>query len=251
VHATDTTEHTAAVIAALDDETEVGEELRPFHALQDWLASGETRVDIPFSKALLRKVRPVAIRLRRDVSQVLSLLRAHALLHRHTRARNARGWIVATVEDYRAAHALIEPLIAAGTGATVPRTVRDTVQMVAECPTDPVTVKAVASMLSIDKSSAWRRVQRAIDAEYLVNEEDRKGRPARLKLGAPLPDDVSVLPLPDDLLPTENASITPDSLQPCNLDEKPLSDGHNGLVAQNDGCTATTATTPGPSDRLQ
>jgi hypothetical protein len=40
-------------------------------------------------------------------------------------------------------------------------------------------------------------VRVAIDAGYLRNLEERRGRPARLELGEPLPDDLEILPCPD------------------------------------------------------
>ena len=42
----------------------------------------------------------VAVRLRRDFSVVLSLIKAHAILHQATRERDADGRIVATLADY-------------------------------------------------------------------------------------------------------------------------------------------------------
>jgi hypothetical protein len=57
-----------------------------------------------------------------------------------------------------------------------------------------VSITQLAAWLSIDKSSASRRVDSAIGNGYLLNLEDRRGYPARLILGDPLPDDVVVLP---------------------------------------------------------
>ena len=45
------------------------------------------------------------------------------------------------------------------------------------------------------KSSAWRRARTALDAGYLRNPEQR-GRPARLVLGEPLPEEQDILPRP-------------------------------------------------------
>jgi hypothetical protein len=39
----------------------------------------------------------------------------------------------------------------------------------------------------------------ARDGGYLVNLEERRGRPARLVLGEPLPEEVAILPPPTDL----------------------------------------------------
>ncbi len=57
----------------------------------------------------------------------------------------------------------------------------------------------VAQYLSLDKSSASRRVTEAIEKGFLQNQETRQGRSARLVLGDPLPEAVEVLPHPDRL----------------------------------------------------
>jgi hypothetical protein len=53
--------------------------------------------------------------------------------------------------------------------------------------------------LKLDKSSISRRVAAALDGGFLKNLEDRKGRPARLVLGDPLPADLELLPSADRL----------------------------------------------------
>jgi hypothetical protein len=258
LHVTDTTAQTEAVVRSLDAEAAgVPPEFAPWHALQEWLAAGETRVVIPFSTELLARVRPVATRLRRDVAQVLALLRAHALLHRHTRPQDAQGRIVADLTDYAVVHRLLEPLVAAGAGATVPRTVRETVAAVQQCPDDEVKVTQVAAALGLDKSAALRRVERAIAAEYLVNLEDRKGRPARLKLGTALPEDLPVLPPPGELRDLvapkrqqhrkEGATSPPTHQQPCNPKQNPLRDEPEEGLHAADGCKSGDATPVPPA----
>jgi hypothetical protein len=44
----------------------------------------------------------------------------------------------------------------------------------------------------LDKSAVSRRVADAIDRGYLRNLEDKKGRPARLVMGDPLPEELEV-----------------------------------------------------------
>src|SRR5262249_27719575 len=86
VPVTDTNEQTAAVLCSFADDGTTPVDLAPWHALQEWLALGETRVHIPYARQLMGAIRPVALRLRRDIRQVLTLIEAHALLHRATRA---------------------------------------------------------------------------------------------------------------------------------------------------------------------
>ena len=93
---------------------------------------------------------------------------------------------------------LVEPLIAAGVEATVPATMRETVAAVTGlCPDAETTATVVADRqdsCDLDKSAAWRRVEAAIEHGYLVNREDKRGRPAKIALGDALPADTPILP---------------------------------------------------------
>ena len=83
--------------------------------------------------------------------------------------------------------ALFGDLIAEAAEQSVSATVRETVQAVAQHP--GISVTALGRNLGIDKSTASRRVDQAIEKGYLVNADDRKGYSARLILGEPLPED--------------------------------------------------------------
>jgi len=60
--------------------------------------------------------------------------------------------------------------------------------------------KQIEQRLQIDKATVSRRVKRARDRGFLVNLEEKKGRPMRLVVGDPLPDDLSILPNPELLM---------------------------------------------------
>jgi len=193
----DTPEQTARVLAAQAEEREEAVDYRPWHALQEWLASGERRVTIPFAAALACTIPPKAVRLRRDFPAVLSLIRAHALLHQANRDTDAQGRIIATLDDYAAVRELVADLVAEGVGATVPATIRETVTTVAEITQgrdEPASLAEVAKRLKLDRSAASRRVRAAVELGYLVNLEDRRGKPARLVIGEPLPEEADILP---------------------------------------------------------
>ncbi len=53
--------------------------------------------------------------------------------------------------------------------------------------------------MKLDRSATSRRVATAINRGYVKNLEERKGRPARLVLGDPMPDEIDVLPTPEAL----------------------------------------------------
>ena len=181
---TDTRDQTAAVFRALAQETNRAEiDLTRWQALQTWLATGPNGVVIPFADRLAGLVPPLAVRLRRDFKTVLTLIRAHALLHRASRPKDEQGRVIAEIEDYQVVRELIADLVAVGVEATVKREVREVVDMVRRLldeGREDVRQADLKSVLKLDKSAVSRRVAEAVDAGFLRNLEDRKGRPARL-----------------------------------------------------------------------
>ena len=200
---TDTQEQTREVLRKLADESDDNPNLEPWLALQNWLEQAEHRVVIPFALTLADNIPPIATRLRRDFKKVLNLIRAHALLHQAQRERREDGSIIATIDDYRVVRELIADLLAIELDAGVSQTLRETVaalqKLTAEKPGNPVSNADIARQLKLDNSTALRRVQAAIRKGFIRNLEDRRGREAKLVIGEPLPEDVSVLPLPEAL----------------------------------------------------
>lgn len=200
---TDTRSQTRDVFRAIADEGRERPDLEKWHALQVWIESRDNRVTIPYAGRLAEKVGNVAVRLRRDFSVILSLVKTHAILHQASRQRDGEDRIVATLEDYAVIRELVSGLIAEGVEATVPKIVRETVEVVSklirESDDDWVTNRAVSGELDIDRAAASRRVRAAIDRGFLKNLEDRKGHPARLVLSEGMPEDREILPAPEDL----------------------------------------------------
>jgi hypothetical protein len=201
---TDTQEQTRAVMAALAEEaSEAGPNVEPWHALQVWLESAEHRVSLPYAKKLAELIPPVAVRLRRDFSALLNLIRAHALLHQVSRERDAEGRIVATIEDYARVRELVADLVSEGIEATVPETIRETVEAVKRSREDSkgeaVTVAELARKLELDRSAVSRRVRNAKDRGYLRDLEENPRKPSRLMPGDDLPEDLQILPSPEDV----------------------------------------------------
>jgi len=227
---TDTQDQTRAVMAALAEEAgKAGPNFELWHALQVWLESAEHRVSIPYAKILADLIPPVAVRLRRDFGALLNLIRAHALLHQATRERDAEGRIVATIKDYAAIRELVVDLVGEGVEATVPKTVRETVEAVKRLREDtkgePVTVTELARELRLDRSAVSRRVRTAKDRGYLRDLEENQRKTSRLVLGDDLPDDLQILPSPGDV----RASVQKRALLDARLDgaHEPHSNGQN------------------------
>jgi hypothetical protein len=202
VTVTDTPDQTRRILLAATDRVHSPPNASRLIAFQVWLEHTDHDVVIPYARLLAELVPPVAVRLRRDFAAVLSLIRAHALLHQANRAKDRDGAIVATTEDYAAVRALVADLVAEGVQRTVKPETREAVQAVsalAAQPDRPVTNASVAKKLQLDPSATSRRLRAAADAGYLINEETRRGKPARYVLGEPMPEEQELLPSPEVL----------------------------------------------------
>jgi len=201
----DTAQQTKIILRSLarGPETAGAVNYTQWQALQTWLETGQRRVVVPFAPTLADMMPPVAVRLRRDFRLLLALIEAHALLHREQRERDDQGRIsrilATTLGDYAAVRDLIADLFAEGVDATVKPETRETVAAVKVLGKDEVSVTEIAKALKLDKGAASRRITDAMSLGYLANNETRKGRPARIVLGDPLPGDIEILPHPDKL----------------------------------------------------
>jgi hypothetical protein len=98
---TDTREQTRDIMATLASEAAGNvPDLITWRSLQEWLNAAEHRVFVPYAGELAATIPPVAVRLRRDFGALLSLIRAHAILHQASRERDSEGRILAALEDY-------------------------------------------------------------------------------------------------------------------------------------------------------
>jgi hypothetical protein len=203
------------VFADLEDGV-VPVEFEPWHDLQTWIASyGETRVLVPFTRALAETMPTGATRLRRDFVSLLSLVRAHAILYQAQREREGER-IIATVEgDYEPVRALIADLIAEGVEASVPERTRDTVEVVRrlidEGKTHP-SQKAIHDGLGIGRSATYDRIGDALRRGYLIDEAEKNERRKKLALGAELPS------AGEDFLPSASEIVRLMSGEPSGQD---------------------------------
>ncbi len=197
---------TANVLLALAEEKEEPD-FEQWQALQVWLDCQEAGVTIPYARELARLTKPVAVRLRRDFAALLSLIKAHALLHMATRERDEKGRIVATLGDYEAVLDLVGEVIAEGVEVLVPESVKETVSVVRELvessSEDPpyATVSQVKDKLNLDRSAALRRLKTAIRRGFVKElEPQKRGQEKKYTLGEPLPTEVGgIFPVPEEL----------------------------------------------------
>jgi hypothetical protein len=197
----DTPAQTKGVMRALAHGQRERVNLEPWQALQVWLARGLTPVVIPYAEALAELVPPVAVRMRRDFAALLNLTAAHTLLHQATRDIDRDGRVVATIDDYAVVRELVADLLADGVGATVATTVRETVEAVEDlnfATGGGVSQVALVVKLGLDKSSVSRRVAVALEQGYLRDLSEGRGKAALIP-GDPLPDQIELLPRPEQL----------------------------------------------------
>lgn len=120
--------------------------------------------------------------------------------------RAAAGRILAAVADYAAVRALVADEV----GATVPLAIVETVEAVKTLHASHeagVTYLQLGERLGLDKSAAMRRAKVATARGYLKNLETRRGQPAKLVPGEPLPSDVTILPSADDLAAAAGCTV--------------------------------------------
>jgi hypothetical protein len=176
-----------------------------WNELEPWLESGPP-VEIPFAP-LIAKGLPAIAPLSKDLWKyapawtghglefVLDLVRAHTLVHRANRTVED-GVVKAEPGDYLAVYELLRGVFEPGAEAALPQEVRELVELVEELSVTtggPVTESALVRRSRLPKSEVHRRVEQAIELDYLRDLEDRSGRPSRL-----LPEGNHVLPNPEE-----------------------------------------------------
>ncbi|MGQ9689201.1 MAG: hypothetical protein ACUVXF_10505 [Desulfobaccales bacterium] len=169
-------------------------------AFQSFLqAQAPWDVRIPFLRPLVSFVskQATAPRIMRDFARLVSLIKSVAILRQAHRKRDAKGRLVANLEDYATVFDLVGPMYENTiTGAS--RELRTMVQTVGEMleKGEPVTATTLASHLNINRGTASRRVHAAIRFGWLVNKETKRGQPWALEIGEPLPEK-EMLPHPE------------------------------------------------------
>jgi hypothetical protein len=167
-------------------------------------------VCVPYAPRLSQEIgrSPVASRVNRDFSRLLSLIKAVALIRHRHRQMDSEGRIVAEVADYATVYSLVKSMYES-TVTGVTEGVREVVKavnvLVGAGPVS-ITQTRLASHLKISKMAVNRRVRVALEQGWLINDETRVGRPHRLKIGEPLPDPAG-LPHPDSMLASNG--VTP------------------------------------------
>jgi len=216
--------------------------LQDFIDYQVWIEkSGKKEVVIPYAKVLAENTEPSAVRLRRDFSMLITLIKTNAILYQHQREIDSNGSIVATLDDYALAYELISAKINEAAESSIKPTIRETVAVVDKLLISGnsslvyscidkngyrqscVDNKTIANELGLDDSSTSRRVKQAMKLGYLENIETQRGKRAKIVLGKTIPEDMSILPSPEDLK----------NIWGAQLNSSAIVQHLNGLVGEN------------------
>ena len=195
---------TQRILLRLADDRPQEVDLKMWVEFQNWLAYNPKSVVIPYAKGLAKLAAFHVVRIRRDFSKILFLIKAHALLHQLNRDRDRKGRIIAVLEDYRVVYELVNDPIAKSIANSIPDSIKSIVNAVKILTVDSgqqesVSVTEIAQFLSVNKATVSRNLKAAGKQNYLKNLEFRKGVEAKWVLGKPISDETKVLPTPDEL----------------------------------------------------
>lgn len=199
-------------------------------AVQEYLKlAGERRVAVPFAAILANEVPATAVRMRRDFRQLLTCIQAIAFLHQCQRRRTPEGWVAATIADYALARNLLAPIFDTLAAEGVTPAIRETVEAIT--PGEEVSAAQLGERLKLAKATISYRVRKALDGGWLVNNEQRKGLPAKLVRGVPLPEQTTALPTPERVWEVFEAS------NGSNATRTPVSPAMHGKVGEPFECS--------------
>jgi hypothetical protein len=221
-HVAESRDQTSAVMASLAAHAAGAvaspADLAVWHDYQRWAALGPDDAVIPFAQQIATAIKPLMVRFRRDVSSLFTFIKASALLHQAQRQVDAQGRVVATVADYALAYPIFCRVMAQSSGKSVPDNVREVVKLIAERAGSPaakpipgrfqrttavgpgneivISSEQIGTATGIGKSAAYRAVLAALDLGFLVNNENRRGKPFKLVVRRSV-DEAGIPLLPD------------------------------------------------------
>lgn len=163
-------------------------------AFQSYLqASAPWEVVVPFAESLAAHLasQPQETRIVRDFARLLSLIKAATVICQAQRHRDERGRLVADLADYETVFELVAEIYRASSSGAGCK-VREVVAAVADhlAKGHPHASQAdIQLALGLSKASVSRRVGAAKRGRWLVDDETRKGHPAKLQIGEQLPSE--------------------------------------------------------------
>ena len=195
-------------------------DLEPWRQAQEWLGLAEaTEANIEFSHWLAGRMPARPLRIRRDFGRLLELIQASAVLHQAQREIGDDGRVIARVQDYANAYALVADVFKATQEGVTKRT-REILGMLQELYDEKVaggdgaarqasltgslsevgvSYEELAKRAKIGKPNISRHIAAATELGLVENLETRKGAPARLRPHLELLAPGTALPPPEEL----------------------------------------------------
>jgi Bifunctional DNA primase/polymerase, N-terminal len=235
--ADESAEQTMAVVKGLlsVDDSDDEPDLAPWRDFQRLLElDAPYDVAMPFGTELYNayEKRPRAfpdalqLRMRRDISGLISAIKTSAILHKAQRDRDAKGRIVATIDDYRHAHEAFDEGVSSLYGVKTRKEIIAVVRAVEEMGARigeslKVTVAALRQKLGINSNkTASGRLMEAVERRVLELDEEKsgsgRGAPRYFKVSKSSSQigsepDQGVFPPPEDVLREINSqpSVSP------------------------------------------
>ena len=257
--ADESAEQTMAVVKGLLSVDENGEQpdLAPWLDFQRGLElDAPYDVTVPFGVALYnayenrlkRLPDALQLRMRRDISGLISAIKTSAVLHKARRETDARGRIVATIDDYRHAHEAFDEGVSSLYGVKTRKEIVAVVKAVEEMGGQfgeslKVTVAALRQRLGINSNStANDRLMEAVERRAIEFDEEKSGsgrgapryfRLMRSSAQIAAEPGQGVFPSPEDVLREINIPA-------------PLSAGHGDKTDKTDKTQQSDRTPPVP-----
>jgi hypothetical protein len=159
-------------------------------------------VVVPFALKIAQHLasQPGETRVVRDFARLLSLVKAVTVLRHPRRGRDHSGRWVAEPEDYAEVFRLVGEVYKAsnsGAGQKVREVVRAVADHIAAGHVHASQTDLMGA-LNLTRAAVSRRVAAAKRGGWLIDDETVKGRPAKLRIGEPLPSDCG-LPTPEQI----------------------------------------------------
>jgi hypothetical protein len=200
LHVEEKREHANRVITAVGKRA-AGEapkvsNLSAWHSFAEWVRCGPTTVIVPFGGRVAETMLTGETRTARDLSNLLALTRASALVNRLGRTVDDAGRLIAQPADYRVAYEILGAAINVKLGG-VPADVVEVFQAVKgvietmgkRCPvrkvkTLTVTMRELSEQIGMPKTVMYRRLNAAVTLELIGRDEQRvRSQPTTIWVG--------------------------------------------------------------------
>ena len=174
----------------------------PWQAASRLIGESVIDVQIPFAVYLAPRVDAKSLRVRRDFTQFLNLIRASAIEYQYQRSRDEKGRLIATLADYGHAYVLGKDSFQAVQAEGITDKDREmitTIGKLVEEKGGPVSQADIRAQTGLTKGPVSSRVNKLLGLDYLENKAPVPKGKFQIVLGAPLPEKLEPLPSPCDV----------------------------------------------------